>query len=330
MPPDIASASRHAVERYRLHYPAAQGRDLLAAVALSLPISQEIARALVGRALSTSGGTTDEYRLHPEGRGIFVLCPVAITPSQSFVRTYLRLDTYEQQRMAQAWFLEPVQLLRQSFELGFETARRDDAPALAMQASEAALVHLSALAPRLASPPAPAPAPIIAPARAATPSKTSSPPRASSPPTEEHHTVAGPAGLRLSISPRVQEILDWFAASHPSFMVELTRWQVLPPQSVALVQSFSHVPSMPVCGGLLEPGAQAVALLAAQGDTTEVLSLTNVPRKQRAALLDAVQSGVLLPPSAPTPTATPRAAAELVPRLAVSYWSQTARQEAEA
>ena len=128
----------------------------------------------------------------------------------------------------------------------------------------------------------------------------------------------------------MQEILDWFAASHSSFMVELARWQVLPPQSVALVQSFSHVPSMPVCGGLLEPGAQAVALLAAQGDTTEVLSLTNVPRKQRAALLDAVQSGVLLPPSAPTPTATPRAAAELVPRLAVSSWSQTARQEAEA
>ena len=40
--------------------------------------------------------------------------------------------------MARGWFLEPLQILRKAFELGFQAAQAPDAMPLAVQASAAA------------------------------------------------------------------------------------------------------------------------------------------------------------------------------------------------
>ena len=149
---DVAWVSHHAMERYRRHFPEAVATDVMAATSLSIPLSKQLADALAGRR-SRPGELEGEARLlHPAGSGIFVLCALREQPDRMYVKTYLRLDGAEQRRMARGWFLEPTQVLREAFELGYRAAQAPDAPPMAVQASEAHLDALVALAPRLGAP----------------------------------------------------------------------------------------------------------------------------------------------------------------------------------
>ena len=125
--PPPYSASRHAVERYQLHFPEADTRDVLTAAQLALPIPSEAAHALLGRP-SARPSEENEHRLHLEGAGVFVLSRLP-ERDHSYIITYLRLDGAEQRRIAREWFLQPLQALRAAFELGVEAARgRPPAP----------------------------------------------------------------------------------------------------------------------------------------------------------------------------------------------------------
>ena len=97
---DVAWVSHHAMERYRRHFPDAVATDVMAATALSIPLSRQLADALAGRR-SRPGELEGEARLlHPAGSGIFVLCAPREQPDRMYVKTYLRLDGVEQRRMA--------------------------------------------------------------------------------------------------------------------------------------------------------------------------------------------------------------------------------------
>jgi len=137
------------VERYRQHHPDATGDDVCTAAQLSLPMTTEQAYALTGRPPPAPGADRADHRLHPDGTGIFVLVPLQES-GELYVGTYLRLDGAEQRRLARAWFLDTLPLLRSAFEMGFRAAREPGAPQIAERASEAARHALAALAPRLA------------------------------------------------------------------------------------------------------------------------------------------------------------------------------------
>ena len=145
-----ASASRHAVERYRLHHAAATADDVCTAAQLSVPISTGQAYALTGRSAPLPGVDPADHRLHPDGTGIFVLVPLQESGGL-YVHTYLRLDGAEQRRLARTWFLDPIPLLRTAFEMGFVAARAPGAPEIAERASELAGPALASLAPHLAA-----------------------------------------------------------------------------------------------------------------------------------------------------------------------------------
>jgi hypothetical protein len=86
----------HALDRYQIHHPSADGPELLAALLRSEPISQGLVTALMGRVSprTGAGSSSSAYFSAPDGRGIFVLGDGAVI-------TYLRLQPSQQR------FLQP-------------------------------------------------------------------------------------------------------------------------------------------------------------------------------------------------------------------------------
>jgi hypothetical protein len=77
----------HALERYRLHQPAATINDVLDAWQWAESVSAELAQTLTGRRLRT---TRDRYRIAPDHRGMFVLSEHHRRSGQWVLITYLR------------------------------------------------------------------------------------------------------------------------------------------------------------------------------------------------------------------------------------------------
>lgn len=85
--------THHAVERYRVFYPRAEGRDVAAAAIAGPELEPPIAYRLLGRGWAPRGGTV--YRLHPERTGIF-----AIDPATETIVTFLRFYGSPQRGLA--------------------------------------------------------------------------------------------------------------------------------------------------------------------------------------------------------------------------------------
>ena len=70
---DVAWVSKHAMERYRLHFPEAVATDVMAAIELSITLPTHLADALAGRRRRTSPVEGEERLLHPAGTGMLSL-----------------------------------------------------------------------------------------------------------------------------------------------------------------------------------------------------------------------------------------------------------------
>ena len=95
---DHRSITRHAVERYRQHYPGASPGDILLDFNQGEDISPDVALTLVGR---DPGKTTSEYRLSHERRGMFVVEGGALV-------TYLRFGQMQQNFVEKHWPQTPT------------------------------------------------------------------------------------------------------------------------------------------------------------------------------------------------------------------------------
>ncbi|HCH64139.1 MAG TPA: hypothetical protein DFR83_15150, partial [Deltaproteobacteria bacterium] len=239
---DVAWVSKHAMERYGLHFPEAVATDVMAAIELSLPLPANLSDALAGRRRRTAPLEGEVRLLHPAGTGVFVLCALREDPDKMYVKTYLRLDGAEQRRMARGWFLEPLQILRKAFELGFDAAKSPDSPPLAVQASAAALESLVQLAPRLG-------APVLGTAY------------------EEEATVriqpVGPmdaADVLNEADDVAHRVLSDFTAAHHGFRTDLRQWIELDADGLGALVAEPHIREQGVERGWVEPGGLAALL----------------------------------------------------------------------
>ena len=79
---DVAWVSKHAMERYRLHFPEAVATDVMAAIELSITLPTHLADALAGRRRRTAPVEGEERLLHPAGTGVFVPVRFVKTPTK--------------------------------------------------------------------------------------------------------------------------------------------------------------------------------------------------------------------------------------------------------
>lgn len=316
---DVAWVSKHAMERYRLHFPEAVATDVLAAIALSLPLPAHLADALAGRRRRPGPIEGEARLLHPAGTGVFVLCALREDPDRMYVKTYLRLDGIEQRRMARGWFLEPIQILRRAFELGYQAAQAPEAPPLPVQASEIALSDLVALAPGLG-------APALGTAYEEQATVRIQP--ASWMEAAEVFETAGDVARRVMAD---------FATAHPGFRTDLRQWSSLDAEALAALLAEPHIREQGVERGWVEPGGLAVLLFRpADPDPGKRVAVVSVPRRLRVTLVGDVPQ-VLPDPSLEAATelfvpVEPPDADQLTwaSELRVRSWGARARREAEA
>jgi len=316
---DVAWVSHHAMERYRRHFPEAVATDVMAATSLSIPLSKQLADALAGRR-SRPGELEGEARLlHPAGSGIFVLCALREQPDRMYVKTYLRLDGAEQRRMARGWFLEPTQVLREAFELGYRAAQAPDAPPMAVQASEAHLDALVALAPRLG-------APALGTIRE---EETSTRVVV----VQEEDTLE-PAMVFASATERTQRVFQDFVSGHVGFRSDVGSWGRMSTTVLGRFLEEPHVQGQGVQAAWLEPAGRAAMLLRPDvADDDQRVTIVSVPRRLRMALA----GGTALPdPMAEVeterivPVVDPDVELVWASELAIRSWGARARREAEA
>jgi hypothetical protein len=315
---DVAWVSKHAIERYRLHFPEAVATDVLAAIELSIPLPPHLADALAGRRRRAGTIEGEARLLHPAGTGVFVLCALREEPERMYVKTYLRLDGTEQRRMARGWFLEPLQILRKAFELGFDAARAPDALPLAVQASAASVDALLKLAPKLG-------APVLGTVY------------------EEEATVriqaVGPvdaAEVFNHADDVARRVLADFSAAHLGFRTDLRQWIELDIEGLGALLSEPHVREQGVERGWVEPhGLAALVYRPAELEESKRVSVVSVPRRLRIALVgEQATQAIEMVPEAPTeaigfiehPESTTLAWAS---ELRVRSWGARARREAE-
>lgn len=317
---DIAWVSHHAMERYRRHFPDAVATDLMSAAMLSIPLSKQLADGLAGRK-SRPGELEGEARLlHPAGSGIFVLCALREAPERMYVKTYLRLDGSEQRRMARGWFLEPAKVLREAFEMGFRAAQAPDAPPMAVQASEAHLGALVALAPRLGAPALGTVYEEEASARVAV--------------VNQSGGAFDSALVFASAGERTQRVFQDFSSGHVGFRTDVGSWGRM---SAEVLQQFleePHVQPEGVQAAWLEPAGRAAMLYRpAVLDEELRVTLVSVPRRLRLILA----TGATLPdPIAEmeteriVPVVDPDVQLEWASKMSIRSWGPRARREAEA
>lgn len=316
---DVAWVSKHAMERYRLHFPEAVATDVIAAIDLSIPLRPQLADALAGRRRRQGPVEGEARLLHPAGTGVFVLCELREEPGRMYVKTYLRLDGSEQRRMARGWFLEPLQILQKAFELGYLAAQEPDAPPLAVQASKAHVDALVALAPRLG-------APVLGTA------------------FEEQSTVQirpqsslNAAGLFVSAGEQSRRVLADLAASQPGFQADLRQWVDLDTEALQRLLGEPHIQEQGVHRGWVEPSGMAALLYRPdEHEDSRRIGVVSVPRRLRAQLVGEV-SPIAVPEQAL------EAATELIApieppdpeqlvwasELRIRSWGGRARREAE-
>jgi len=316
---DVAWVSKHAMERYRLHFPEAVATDVIAAIDLSLPLPAHLADALAGRRRRPGPVEGEARLLHPAGTGVFVLCALREEPERMYVKTYLRLDGSEQRRMARGWFLEPIQVLRKAFELGYAAARASDAPPLAVQASKAALEDLVSLAPSLGAP-------------------------ALGTAYEEQATVriqavapVDAAEVYASAGDVARRVLADFSTAHPGFQEDLRQWIALGGDALGVLLSEPHIHEDGVQRGWVEPsGVAALLFRPAEAEVNKKVSVVSVPRRLRTELVGELPSLLLDVggedlTEAVRPVASPDAAQLInASELRVRSWGARARREAES
>ena len=298
--PPPQSASRHAVERYQLHFPEAEARDVLTAAQLALPIPSAAAHALLGRTWARPN-EENEHRLHLEGAGVFVLTRLP-DRDHSYVITYLRLDGAEQRRIARDWFLQPLGALRAAFELGMEAGRggSDLHPAAASeQAIPALLTIVAGLVPTLVQP-APPPVVLDAPPEPGLPLGGSGAAAGEGAPIWTEHALGGLRGM---------------VTCDPTVCGDPERWQWVTEQGVQLLLTMPTAGQWDVdVAALVEPSGRAMAWAGRDGARWRVLRLHTVPRALRASLLEqraaaaAPRSGAVSPASVPPASVAPTTA----------------------
>lgn len=257
--------------------------------------------------------------LHPAGSGVFVLCALREDPDKMYVKTYLRLDGAEQRRMARGWFLEPIEILRKAFELGFNAAKDPSSPPLAVQASGAAMDALVKLAPRLG-------APVLGTAY------------------EEQATVriqpVGPmdaAEVLNQADDVARRVLADFTAAHHGFRTDLRQWIELDSDALSILLAEPHIREQSVERGWVEPsGLAALLYRPSETDDAKRVSVVSVPRRLRVDLVGE-QATVQLEPTfeAPTEALSPVEVPETstltwASELRVRSWGARARREAES
>lgn len=315
----IGGATRHALDRFREHFPDATHGSLMAAAQVSIPVDGALAHTLLGRpaaaAAARAEGPTEEHRLHPEGTGIFVLVPHSHLARRWMVVTYLRLHGAEQRRLARKWFLDPLEPLQRAFELGFAAARDGAAGLTSAAAVAAAREALLALGPRLAAGPVeperPAPAP-------AAPREV--------PPVEDSGDWSETA--------RKQR--EGFLRAYAQVEADFGRWAWLGEDAATAALAATGGPPVEArCAVRVEPGGLLIAVMdMMDAQAPRVLGLRTLPRAARAAALD----GALPEGAAPAVVAgaAPGAAAaegpppDIVSADAVPVWGWSARAQAEA
>jgi len=324
------SASTHALDRYRLHYPDAGPRELVAAASLAPRIPSSSAFALVGRSPDLEAGEGEEHRLHLEGSGIFVVVPRAHgDPARAVVRTYLRFVSDEQRRMARVWFLDPLGPLREAFELGFDAARAPNAPPLAITASHRHTDALAALATRLAASGPPMSAP-----------------RADAAPEPAHASSDRRRVIDQEVWSDVLDALIHVTATDPAMVGDVQRWVWLNAEGAALVFQLPHAGQSTEDAVLVEPGGRAAALAVRDGERMVFRRILLVPSTLRHRLLAQVTDAPPAPrsraglprvahaePPPPTPAAPcalPRSCFVLPDAFEVKVWSGRAAREAGA
>ncbi len=235
-----------------------------------------------------------------------------------YVKTYLRLDGAEQRRMARGWFLEPLQILRKAFELGFQAAQAPDAMPLAVQASAASMDALVKLAPKLG-------APVLGTAY------------------EEQATVriqpVGPidaAEVFTQADDVARRVLADFSVAHPGFRTDLRQWIELDGDGLHALVSEPHIREQGVERGWVEPGGLAALVYRpTELDESKRVSVVSVPRRLRITLVgEQATQRVDLVQEAPTESISliePPASASLAwaSELGVRSWGARARREAE-
>jgi hypothetical protein len=307
------------MERYRRHFPDAVATDVIAAIALTIPLSRQLADALAGRR-SRPGELEGEARLlHPAGTGIFVMCTPREETERMYVKTYLRLDGIEQRRMARGWFLEPTEVLREAFEMGYQAAREADAPPMAVQASEEYLEQLVALAPRLG-----------APALGTVHEEETSTRVVAVQPVE----ALDPATVFASSGQRTQRVFQDFVSGHLGFRADVGSWGRLESPKLNRFLEEPHVQDDGVVAAWLEPAGRAAMLYRPDAtDEEHKVTIVSVPRRLRMALA----GGMILPdPVAEVeterivPVVDPSVELVWASKLAIRSWGARARREAEA
>jgi len=315
---DVAWVSKHAMERYRLHFPEAVATDVLAAIELSVSLPPHLADALAGRRRRPGPIEGEARLLHPAGTGVFVLCALREEPERMYVKTYLRLDGVEQRRMARGWFLEPLQILRKAFELGFNAAQSPEAPPLAVQASAASVDALVKLAPKLG-------APVLGTAY------------------EEQATVriqpVGPvdaAEVFTHADDVARRVLADFSVAHLGFRTDLRQWIELDAEGLGALVAEPHVREQAVERGWVEPsGLAALVYRPTELDEARRVSVVSVPRRLRVVLVGELGTTSVEPVHEP-PTESiayvehPESATlAWASELRVRSWGARARREAE-
>lgn len=327
----VQTCSRHALERFRLHHPEATSADAVTAASLALPIDAALAHAVTGRPRAAAAGDdVAEHRLHPEGTGLFVVCPLPALPGRGYVRTYLRLGHGAQQSMVRAWLLDPLPALREAFLLGFRAAQAGAAQASPQQAyldHAPALLRLGPSARGLAdleAGPPPGPAAERASDRA-------------TPPTPRRRPLPPVVGVEADDA--VRRHLGWFAEHHPDFEIDVRRWLPLPPAAARLLGPQMDGYALGRDEALwLEPRACAAGLMEEAPDAPpRLLRLVTVPRAHRPALLAGEvpppPAAPLSPASSPPPPAPPPASDPtfVAPdAVRVRAWTPVALREAAA
>lgn len=317
---DVAWVSHHAMERYRRHFPEAVATDLMAAVLLSMPLSKQLADGLAGRK-SRPGDLEGEARLlHPAGSGIFVLCALRETPERMYVKTYLRLDGAEQRRMARGWFLEPAKVLREAFEMGFRAAQAPDAPPMAVQASEAHLAALVAMAPRLGAPALGTVYEEEATARVAVVSPSSG--------------ALDSALVFASAGERTQRVFQDFASGHIGFRTDVGAWPRMANDLLQRLLDEPHIQPQGVQAGWMEPAGRAAMLFRPDVLDEELrVTLVSVPRRLRVLFAG---GAVLSDPTTEleteriVPVVDPNVQLKWASKMSIRSWGARARREAVA
>lgn len=314
---NIISATRHAQDRYQIHYPDAAWTDVLAAARLSLPMEPHVAFSLAGRRVPATLEPGQEFRLHPLATGVFVICQREEDPTTGYVRTYLRLYGKEQREFAIRMLLDPVVVLKEAFELGFREGRRAEGPPTALQASEQNLPALVALAPRFAEEihrhRTAADQPLTA--LSLLPGDSPDPSPAATPTIEITEVGLIPKPLPTWAEQLSTNFLQRVVAlrrSNPKVNLDLTSWQPLPP--AMLPRLHPHFPSEigQASAVFLEPSGFHIAVLPG-GD--ELARLYSVPKACREAVIRASRAGA---PSPSTPHASPSAPAPAVAETSAS------------